>query len=548
MSTIRLNVGCASLLLALSASAQEPKEKKPEDPPKPAELVVPSGAAPKLDGKLEEGEWKGAARFKILRGKNDYADVWVRRQGRQLHFACDSRIPADALGLRLNFTDPVSGQKMVVLVAPMNPPRSPLTIFRIISGRPETRVPAVSCDLRFDLGSADGFTMELRLPLDLLEVARAKKDYRFSAEYWDLASSRIVGGYPVSDAGPLAGVGVARLVPDGDWGADVPLSVKAPPSNEALALLEQVESSAARGPGILQIHTGHADGQRKDGPLEKLEQDLTRLIQRYPGYLSLHTNLVRVLRSRNRFPETLKALNAIPEAFPFMKGNKANGVARIEVLYVTGRFEEGLKLIEETKKRFADFEHARLERLFRSLATNWKLEEAIRAEEAKRDDLPRVRFKTNRGSFVMELFEDDTPNGVANMIQLVENGFYDGTRFHWVSGGGRVVGGDPNSRDDDPFNDGFGDPGYLIESEPGRRLQFPFTVAYMDKRDDRRRTEGCVFMIHITPLPGLDGTNSVIGRIIDGHAVVLRLEYYDRIEKAEVVRKRPHEYKVIKRP
>ena len=50
------------------------------------------------------------------------------------------------------------------------------------------------------------------------------------------------------------------------------------------------------------------------------------------------------------------------------------------------------------------------------------------------------------------------------------------------------------------------------------------------------------------PLPSLDGTNTVIGRIIEGHATVLALEYYDRIETAAVVRKRPHKYKVVKRP
>jgi cyclophilin family peptidyl-prolyl cis-trans isomerase len=542
---MRWVAACASLLLALSANAQD-KPKKPE-PSKQPEFVVPKGGAIEVDGRIDDESLKDAAHLVIRRGKDKLADVWIHRHQRQLHFAGKSKLPANGVGVRFNITDPVSGRKIVILLMPMNPPRSPLAIFRLVTGRAETSVSASTCDLRFDLKRKDGFHFELRVPLDLIEIARAKKHYLLSAELWDLATNRMIAGYPMLGEGALSGRGRAKLMPAGDWGADVPLSVEGPPPNAALALLEQIQASRASGAGILQVHTGHADGQRKDGPLRKLQDQLAELMVRYPDYLSLHTNLVRVLRSRNRFAETLETLDGIPKAFPFMKGSQANSLARIEILYVTGRYDEALKLVEKSSKQFAKRKSDDLVRGLKALARDWKLEQRIRSEEAKRDDLPRVRFKTNRGSFVIELFEDDAPNGVANMIQLVENGFYDGTRFHWVSGGGRVVGGDPNSRDEDPFNDGYGDPGYLIESEPGRRLQFPFTVAYADKRH-RKRTEGCAFMIHITPLPSLDGTNTVIGRIIEGHETVLALEYYDRIETAAVVRKRPHEYKVVKRP
>ena len=48
----------------------------------------------------------------------------------------------------------------------------------------------------------------------------------------------------------------------------------------------------------------------------------------------------------------------------------------------------------------------------------WKKELAIRAREAKTDDLPRVLFQTNRGDIVLELFENEAPNTVANFISL----------------------------------------------------------------------------------------------------------------------------------
>ena len=47
----------------------------------------------------------------------------------------------------------------------------------------------------------------------------------------------------------------------------------------------------------------------------------------------------------------------------------------------------------------------------------------------KDKDLPRVEV-TNKGRIIIELFEDDAPNGVANFISLVEKKYYDGQKFH----------------------------------------------------------------------------------------------------------------------
>ena len=52
--------------------------------------------------------------------------------------------------------------------------------------------------------------------------------------------------------------------------------------------------------------------------------------------------------------------------------------------------------------------------------------------EPPKDPLPQVLLKTSRGEILIELYEDDAPNTVANFISLVEKGFYDGTTFHRV--------------------------------------------------------------------------------------------------------------------
>ncbi|RTZ88504.1 MAG: peptidylprolyl isomerase, partial [SAR324 cluster bacterium] len=48
------------------------------------------------------------------------------------------------------------------------------------------------------------------------------------------------------------------------------------------------------------------------------------------------------------------------------------------------------------------------------------------------DGLPQIQIRTDRGNMTIEMFEDDAPNTVANMISLIEKGYYDGLNFHRV--------------------------------------------------------------------------------------------------------------------
>ena len=54
---------------------------------------------------------------------------------------------------------------------------------------------------------------------------------------------------------------------------------------------------------------------------------------------------------------------------------------------------------------------------------------------------PRVEFKTSMGSFALELYADKAPKTVANFIQYVNSGFYNGTVFHRVIDGFMIQGG-----------------------------------------------------------------------------------------------------------
>ena len=67
-------------------------------------------------------------------------------------------------------------------------------------------------------------------------------------------------------------------------------------------------------------------------------------------------------------------------------------------------------------------------------------------------------IKTNKGDMLVEFYDDDTPNTVANFKKLAQSGFYNGLTFHRVLPNFVIQGGCPNG-------DGFGGPGYQIDCE-----------------------------------------------------------------------------------
>ena len=54
---------------------------------------------------------------------------------------------------------------------------------------------------------------------------------------------------------------------------------------------------------------------------------------------------------------------------------------------------------------------------------------------------PQVEMKTSQGTLVIELFADKAPSTVANFLQYVKDGFYNGTVFHRVIDGFMIQGG-----------------------------------------------------------------------------------------------------------
>lgn len=56
-------------------------------------------------------------------------------------------------------------------------------------------------------------------------------------------------------------------------------------------------------------------------------------------------------------------------------------------------------------------------------------------------DMPYVELETTMGNIVIELNEEKAPNTVANFLEYVKSGHYDGTIFHRVIDGFMIQGG-----------------------------------------------------------------------------------------------------------
>ena len=147
---------------------------------------------------------------------------------------------------------------------------------------------------------------------------------------------------------------------------------------------------------------------------------------------------------------------------------------------------------------------------------------------------------------MLELFENEAPETVGNFISLVAKGYYDGLTFHRVIAGFMAQGGCP-------VGDGSGGPGYTIYDEcnkPEARKHFRGSLSMA--KTQAPNSGGSQFFITFRPAPSLNGRHTVFGRVIEGMDVVGRIQRRepdqkdaaepDTIVKAEVLRKRDHEY------
>ena len=127
---------------------------------------------------------------------------------------------------------------------------------------------------------------------------------------------------------------------------------------------------------------------------------------------------------------------------------------------------------------------------------------------------PIVTFEMENGmTFKAELYPEIAPNTVANFVNLVESGFYNGLIFHRVIPGFMIQGGDPNGV-------GTGGPGYNIKGEfaaNGFRNNLKHTRGVLSMaRAMHPDSAGSQFFVMHADAPHLDGQYAAFGKVIEG--------------------------------
>lgn len=135
-----------------------------------------------------------------------------------------------------------------------------------------------------------------------------------------------------------------------------------------------------------------------------------------------------------------------------------------------------------------------------------------------------IEIKTSFGSMYMWLYKE-TPLHRNNFLALADTNFFDNTTFHRCVSNFVIQGGDPNSKDADPTNDGSGGPGFTIPAEintaNSKLLHTYGAVAAArlpDAQNPNKASSGSQFYI-VLPTAGtsfLNGNYTVFGRIIKG--------------------------------
>jgi len=137
-----------------------------------------------------------------------------------------------------------------------------------------------------------------------------------------------------------------------------------------------------------------------------------------------------------------------------------------------------------------------------------------------------VDLETTKGKIELELTPDKTPITVANFVNLVQRGFYDGITFHRVISDFMIQGGDPEGT-------GRGGPGYNFQDEFDSSLRHS-GPGILSMANSGPNSNGSQFFITHLATPHLDNRHSVFGRVVSGQDVVNAIRQGDKIEKATV--------------
>jgi cyclophilin family peptidyl-prolyl cis-trans isomerase len=149
---------------------------------------------------------------------------------------------------------------------------------------------------------------------------------------------------------------------------------------------------------------------------------------------------------------------------------------------------------------------------------------------------PLVVVETVKGSFQFETYPNEAPKSVEHILALVKRNFYNGMRVHRQIPGFVMQFGDPLSRDMSKRSSwGTGGSFNIVgvaEPNPKRTHELgAVAMAYPGK--DPRQADSQIY-VTLAPVHRLDGSYTVIGKVIAGMDVVQKLVETDVIRRVTV--------------
>ncbi|MGD9561023.1 MAG: peptidylprolyl isomerase [Pyrinomonadaceae bacterium] len=118
------------------------------------------------------------------------------------------------------------------------------------------------------------------------------------------------------------------------------------------------------------------------------------------------------------------------------------------------------------------------------------------------------------GTITIELYSNIAPKAVARFKELAKDGVYNGTTFHRINQS-VIQGGDPNSKDDDPNNDGMGSSNK--PNVPAEFSDIPYDTGIVGAaRSQDINSANSQFFITLKREPGFDKNYTIFGKVIDG--------------------------------
>lgn len=132
-----------------------------------------------------------------------------------------------------------------------------------------------------------------------------------------------------------------------------------------------------------------------------------------------------------------------------------------------------------------------------------------------------IEIKTEYGTMYMWLYKE-TPLHRNNFLGLADTNYFDNTTFHRCIANFMIQGGDPNSKDNNPSNDGQGGPGYTIPAEIKSTIKHArgevAAARLGDAQNPSRASSGSQFYICVSTsgTQSLNNQYTVFGKILKG--------------------------------